>query len=224
MTNGKPGRRSVFSGVLLILLGALLLWHNLHGGIELWYLFERWWPVLLILWGSVKFYEHVAARRSGETPPRTITGGEVLLVLLVLALAGTAGVKDWSMKHPEAGFRWPPWARPYSFNEEVSALSVPPNTHISVRTDHGDITIHPENAAEIRVLAKKVVAAAEEAEARSRAQQAGVLVTEAAGSYEVHTTNQGGEVELDLEVHVPRQATVTARSARGGVQADGLAG
>jgi DUF4097 and DUF4098 domain-containing protein YvlB len=224
MTNGKPPRRSIFSGVLLILLGALFLWHNLRGGSELWYLFERWWPTLLILWGVVKLYEHMAARRTGETPPRTITGGEVLLVLLLLSLAGTAGMKDWHMKHPEAGFRWPPWARPYSFNEEVSAASVPPNAHISVRTDHGDITIHPEDAAEIRVQAKKVVAATEEAEARSRAQQASVLVTQAADSYEVSTKNQGGEVELNLEVHVPGQATVTARSARGGVQVDGLSG
>jgi hypothetical protein len=225
MTNGRPRRRSIFTGVLLIVLGALFLWHNLRGSFLLWDLLERWWPLLLIVWGLAKLYDHLAARRTGEAPPRTVTGGEVLLVFLVLGLAFCVGLTEWAREHGTMGdFRWPPWEQRYSFSEEVPAQSVPADARISIRTDRGDITVHSEDAAEIRVLVKKTVTASDEGDARRRAEQVRVAVTENAGTYEVGPQSQGGQVQVDLEVHVPRRAGITARTARGGVRAIGVAG
>ena len=229
MTNGRPRRRSIFTGLLLILLGVLFLWHNLRGSFVIWQLLERWWPVLLILWGLAKLYDHLAARRTGQTAPRTITSGEVFLVFLVLALAGAIGFGDWYHQH---GGSWPPWAQSYSFSEDVPAKAVPPDARISIRTDRGDITVRPEDAAEVRVVVKKTVNASDsdpwhhdaEAEAKRRAEQVTVGISENAGGYEVGTQNQGGDVRVDLEVHVPKQASITARSSHGGVQVAGLAG
>lgn len=225
MTNGRPRRRSIFSGLLLILLGLLFLWHNLRGSFAIWDLLERWWPVLFILWGLTKLYDHLTARRTGEVAPRTITVGEVFLVLLVLVLAGVAGGVEWAHKRGDMGdIHWPPWAQSYSFSEEVAAKAVPADARVSIRTDRGDITVRPEDAAEVRVVVKKRVSASDEDEAKRRAGQVTVAVTENAGGYEVATQNQGNEVRVDLEVHVPRQASVIARTSRGGVQAAGLAG
>jgi len=221
MTNGRPRQRSIFIGLLLILLGVLFLWHNLRGSFVIWQLLERWWPVLLIVWGLAKLYDHLAARRTGQTAPRTITSGEVLLVFLVLALAGAIGFGDWMHEH---GGRWPPWAQSYSFSEEVPAEGVPLDARISIRTDRGDITVRPEDAAEVRVVVKKTVNASDEAEAKRRAKQVTVGIAENAGGYEVETHNQGGDVRVDLEVHLPKQASITARSSHGGVQLAGLAG
>ncbi len=47
-------RRSIFSGLLLILLGALFLMHNFHYGFPIWRILERWWPLLFIIWGVSK--------------------------------------------------------------------------------------------------------------------------------------------------------------------------
>jgi len=219
MTNGRPRRRSIFSGALLILLGLLFLWHNLRGTFAIGDLLERWWPVLLILLGLAKLYDHLAARRTGEVAPRTITSGDFFLIFLVFALAG------WAYRHGDMGdIRWPPWAQPYSFSEDVPAKAVPADARISIRTDRGDISVRPEDTAEIRVVVKKSVNASDEGEARGRAKQVAVAVTENAGGYEVTTKNQGGEVRVDLEVHVPKHATITARTPRGGVQVAGVAG
>ena len=81
MTNGRLRRRSIFSGLLLIALGTLLLLHNLRGAFpDLLELFHRWWPVLLILWGLAKLYDHLMAQHAGQPAPRTITGGDIFQI------------------------------------------------------------------------------------------------------------------------------------------------
>src|SRR2546422_3156404 len=75
MTNGRPRRRSIFTGVVLIVLGLIFLAQNFRGEFGFWRLFSKWWPLLLILWGVAKLIDRLAAQRSGEGAPRTITGG-----------------------------------------------------------------------------------------------------------------------------------------------------
>ena len=225
MSNGRPRRRSIFSGLLLVLLGLLFLYHNFRGGFALWDIFERWWPALLILWGLTKLYDHLAARRTGEGAPSTITGGEIFLIILMVGLVGAVGGIESLRQHGEMGdLRWPPWEQLYSFNEELPAKPVKADSTISISTDYGDIAVHPEEAAEIRVLVKKVAGGGAESEAQKLAQQAAVVITESGGGYQVGTRNQGGRVQVDLAVHVPKQAAITARTPHGGVQISGVAG
>jgi len=225
MSNGNPlRRRSIFSGVLLILLGVFLLWHNFRGGFSVWQLFERWWPLLFILWGLAKLYDHLVARRSGEAAPRAITGADIFLVILVVALVGSIGLVEripWDGPRHVWGL---PWEQPYSFSEELPARAVKAGSPISISTDFGDIIVHSEDTAEIRVVVKKTAKAGDEGEARRMADQVSVVITEAGGAHQVSTQNQGGRVQVDLEVHVPQQATITARTSRGGVQVNGVSG
>ncbi len=138
MADARPRRRSIFSGVLLILLGTLFLLHNFRPGFHVWELFSRWWPVLLIFLGLAKLYDHLVARRSGEAAPRTITGGEILLLVLAMMLAAGVGGFDWMHGHGDVDIPWPPWEHPYSFSEEIPAKQIPADARITVRTDHGD--------------------------------------------------------------------------------------
>jgi uncharacterized integral membrane protein len=49
-----PARSSgLFSGLILIFVGILLLLHN-YGHLELYWFFRRWWPLMIIFWGAVK--------------------------------------------------------------------------------------------------------------------------------------------------------------------------
>lgn len=220
MTNGKPPRRrSAFGGLLLVLAGGLLLYQNFHPGFPFGQIFRQWWPVVLILWGVAKLYDHLMARRTGQAAPPTVTFGEVVLVLVLFSVVGVINISwddnaDWS------------WfgAGSHSFSEELPAKPVPADARILVRTDRGDISIHPEEAAEIRVVAKKTVNALGEIEAQRRANQVSVSVQQNGDSYEVVTVAGGGRVGVDLEVHVPKQATITAQTRRGGVQLTGVQG
>jgi hypothetical protein len=50
--NGK--REPLAWGIILIVIGALFLFHNLDIGI--WDLVARLWPLILIVWGAWKLY------------------------------------------------------------------------------------------------------------------------------------------------------------------------
>src|ERR1700716_3555023 len=86
MSNGRPRNRGIFTGVVLITFGILFLLHN-YRGFELHHLFYRWWPLLIIFLGIIKLYER-SASRNVEPGAARITGGEIFLVLALLALVG----------------------------------------------------------------------------------------------------------------------------------------
>ena len=67
MTNGSPARprtSGVFSGLLLIVFGFLVLLHN-YGHLQLGGLIRHWWPLIFIFWGATKLYERTLAQRQG---------------------------------------------------------------------------------------------------------------------------------------------------------------
>jgi DUF4097 and DUF4098 domain-containing protein YvlB len=230
MTNGKPRRRSIFSGLLLITVGTLLLmqrfgwWHY-----DLWRVIGQWWPVLLIIWGLAKLYDHMVSQRTGEARPRTISGGEIFLVILVVVILGGAGFVDWVHKNPNdinwGNGDWAPWEHTYTFNEEIPAKPVPANSRITIQTDRGDITIHPEDTAEIRVSARKTIGGSDQEDAQNRGKQINVSIQQTGDGFTVQTQGMDrGRSRVDLEVHVPKQASVTLRSERGNLQVIGMGG
>src|ERR1700737_3550442 len=75
MANGRPRGSSIFSGLMLIFIGALLLLHN-YGGFELTRVLFHWWPVLLIFWGAIKLYERTAGAGSGGPGGAPVPSGE----------------------------------------------------------------------------------------------------------------------------------------------------
>ena len=60
-------RRSIAGPFVLIVLGIVFLFGNLHmlswARLGTW--FAHYWPVLLILWGVIKLIEHQQAQRDG---------------------------------------------------------------------------------------------------------------------------------------------------------------
>src|SRR4051812_5575135 len=73
-------RRSVTGPLLLLLIGSLFLWRNLHPETPVFELLSLYWPFLLILWGVMRLIEVVV---SPERRTPTFTGGEVVLVVMI---------------------------------------------------------------------------------------------------------------------------------------------
>src|SRR5215470_10356988 len=84
----RPRSGGLFSGLVLLTAGMLLLLHN-YAHLDLQDFLVRWWPLLIIFWVAVKLFERTAGRRLGTGDGGRITGGEILLVLGMLALLGT---------------------------------------------------------------------------------------------------------------------------------------
>src|SRR5262249_29480219 len=87
MANVRPRGSSIFSGLLLVSVGVILLLHNCRG-LDLGLLFFRWWPLLLIFLGVIKLYERAVAARAGNAGAARISFGEVFLVIGLIALVG----------------------------------------------------------------------------------------------------------------------------------------
>ena len=227
MNANIPRRRPIFSGLILILLGCLLLAQNFRPELRVWEMFRDWWPVLLIIWGLAKLFDYFAARRTGDAAPPAFTGGEFFLLLLLFAFGGAMGFFDWARNNPDMDIDWGPWEQHYSFSEETVQKNVKPTAPIQVSTEYGDITVIPEEAPDIRVVAMKSVGGiGRENNAKGRADQVKVEIREDGGKYTVQVADQrkGRRVTVDLEVHVPKQASLDASTGRGSIKISGLAG
>lgn len=223
MNANKSTRRPIFSGLALILIGSLFLAQNFRPEMRVWEIFRDFWPVLLIIWGLAKLFDYFAARRTGDATPPAFTGGEFFLLLLLLAFGGAAVIIEKFPGEIDLG----PWEQRYSFTDESVLKNIKPSTTISIATDFGDITVLPEEAPDIRVVAVKSVGGiGSESTAKVRADQVKVEISENAGLYTVRLVDQkrGGRVRVNLEVHVPKQAGVDLRTTRGSIKINGLAG
>src|SRR5260370_37596522 len=87
MAGLRPRGSSVFSGLVLIVIGLLLLLHN-YRGFELTGVILRWWPLVLFFWGAIKIYERTTGARASQPGASRITAGVVFLVLGLLSLVG----------------------------------------------------------------------------------------------------------------------------------------
>src|ERR1700682_361821 len=100
MANGYPDRprsSGLFSGVILLVLGLLLLAHN-YGHLDVSYAFSHWWSLILVVWGLIKLYERTVAERHGRTSG-WITAGEIFLVVGLLCLVGIVVIVDKVKQH-----------------------------------------------------------------------------------------------------------------------------
>src|SRR2546423_9713264 len=90
MPSPRPRGSSVFSGLVLILIGTLLLLHN-YRGFALAEIFLHWWPLLLIFWGAIKLYERTIGMRSSQPGAARISGGGSVFLSLPLVRPGVVG-------------------------------------------------------------------------------------------------------------------------------------
>ena len=84
MARTQARSSGLFSGLVLLSAGILLLLHN-YGRLDLHEFFRRWWPLLIIFWGAVKLYERTVGERFGNGGGG-ISVAEVFLALGMLAL------------------------------------------------------------------------------------------------------------------------------------------
>jgi DUF4097 and DUF4098 domain-containing protein YvlB len=226
VTNGRHRRSSIFAGLLLILLGFIFLAEHLDPTLGIGRLIRVYWPVLLILWGVAKLIDHLAARKSGQARAPMLSGGEaVLLVVLALILSGFV-FRDWIRDHyPDFGIRVPPFHQPYSQSRQLAPKAIPVGAHVVIETDRGDITVHEGEGNELAVSVNQSAWAPSESRALERMKQAEVAIEQAGNDYVVRPVRRGDfqrQVDVNLDVEVPKTSSVTAHTAHGDIDASGV--
>jgi len=225
MANGSPSRPStsgVFSGLLLIIFGFLLLLHN-YGRLDLGGVFRHWWPLIFIFWGGAKLYERTLAQRQGRTAG-WITPGEVFLVIGLLVVVGVVVVvnelptrlKDLNIDVGD----------PYSFDIDVPVQSVAPNAHIFIRSGRGNITVRASDDPSVRITGQKSIRTFSQSDAEKRAPSIGIALLKNGDSYEIHPTGYDlgdSRVSVDMDVVVPKKSVVTVHNDRGDINVSDMA-
>jgi Putative adhesin/Domain of unknown function (DUF5668) len=226
MANGRTPRSSIFTGLVLLSVGTLLLLHN-YGGLEIDRALYHWWPLLLIFWGAIKLYERTAGVRSGDPAASRITAGEVLLVLGLLAFLGMVVGVDYAKSRlpgKDIGIEFN--GDSHDFDLDVAPKTAPPNARISIRNGHGDVSVRPSDDGEIRVSGKKTVKAWTDNDAERIAQKAKVQIVQNGDGYEIVTPGfetASSRVAVDLDVVVPKKAGLTVRDEKGDVKVSDMA-
>ncbi|HXM17151.1 MAG TPA: DUF4097 family beta strand repeat-containing protein [Candidatus Eremiobacteraceae bacterium] len=213
MAYARPRGSSVFSGLILIIIGVLLLLHN-YRGFELGQLFVHWWPLLLIIWGALKLYERTATRSAGGDPSGSrITPGEVFLVLGLLALVGVvAGVEGVKEHFPDVMM-----GDTTAVDLDVAPKPVPANARVTIKGTHGDISVRSSSEAEIRVNGKKNVRSWNQRDADRLAGNSGVDIVQNGDGWDVQPTNGDSRISVDMDVVVPSKSSVTVRNDKGDI-------
>ena len=146
MANGSsdnPRSSGLFSGLLLIAVGVLmLLWTYNH--LSLGRFLVHWWPLILIVWGLVKFYERTVAVRQGRSSG-WITAGEIFLVVGVFCLIGVVVIVDLIREKIDSKGGMHSITREFGddhfFDLDMQPQPVTANARIQINVTSGDLKV-----------------------------------------------------------------------------------
>jgi DUF4097 and DUF4098 domain-containing protein YvlB len=226
------GRGSVGTPLILITLGVLLLVHTLSPDLRIGEVLTHDWPYFLILWGAIQLVEILLrALRGGPIAVNGISGGGWLLVLLICF----AGLANWEVRQQDT------WWRRVAFPDGISVFgqahdySISPllktvgrNPRVVIESFRGSAKLVGTDGDSITLNARKSIQSLDPADAdRANSETPVELVME--GNTVVIRCNQakaGGrfQVTTDLDVSLPRGATVVGTGQNGDFDITALAG
>jgi hypothetical protein len=227
MPNGsfptRPRTTGVFSGLLLIVFGFLILLHN-YGHLQLGGIFKHWWPLIFIFWGATKLYERTLAQRQGRSAG-WITPGEVFLVIgLMIVVLGVIAVEE--APHLFEGMDINFGGEPYSFPIDIDPQPIAPNARILIRGGHGTITVRSSDEPTLRITGQKAIRTFSEADAQKRSAPIEIQAIKVGDGYEIHPSGfdlSDSRISVDMDVVVPKKSTVIVHNERGAVNISDMA-
>jgi Toastrack DUF4097/LiaF transmembrane domain len=217
-------RTRSFSGpLLLLIIGALFLWNNLHPEASVFDLVARYWPFLLIGWGLIRLVEIAAWRDRGHA---SFTGGEVVLVIFI-CIVGSA---IWEA-HTH-GIHFTPrgldvFGEQYDYPVEAHG-SAAGMTRITFENPRGTIKVVGGDSQEVTVNGHKVIRAWSRQDGDRSNQNTPVEIVPQGDRLLIRTnqdrTPDNQRISDDLEVTVPRGVTVEARGRNGEYEVSDITG
>ncbi len=222
-------RRSIFSGLLLIIVGALLLVATLHPSFSLGYAITHFWPVIIIVWGFSKLIDRYA-QPGGAPATALITGGELGLIFLLIFVVALVAFVGW-VHNRRSGFvnnfgDFGMFTQHYTETKHIDVKQIgDPKSLFSISTPSGSIKVHAGADNELLVNGNASASGNTEQAARDRMKNLDLKFDGPDGNYQIHPVNaNGGGVSVDLDVQLPKAASVNAHTNHGDVTVAGIQG
>jgi DUF4097 and DUF4098 domain-containing protein YvlB len=226
--------RSLAGPVVLILMGVLFLMGTM-GILEihhLGWLFARYWPALLILWGLIKLVEYEQAKRYGQ-PTRGIGVGGVFLVLFLI-MSGLVATQisrvnwkdlgDHMQFGDENGLDEIFGGSTFDFSDELNQ-DIPAGSALRINDDRGTVTVNVADGRKMKISVRKKIHADEQKDADKYNTETKPLITVNDKVVTVNANTQGAGdkgVTTDMDIYVPANTALTITSARGDVTVAGM--
>lgn len=225
-------RASLAAPLLLIGIGVLFLARNMFPELPLLDYLAKYWPLLLILWGVLRFVEIVFwAATSRPLPPAGVGGGEWVLVILLcifgFSLHAARGFSNfWPRGRLELGgldmfgesFEYP-------ISGETAAS---PSARVVIENFRGNAHITGGDVASVKVTGRKTIRSMDQDAADARDRESPF---ELAGDPNrvVIRTNQDrpsgpARVSAELDITVPKGASIEAHGRSGDFDVSGING
>jgi hypothetical protein len=212
--------RSIVGPFVLIALGALFLLNNIRPELNLFSLFAKYWPFLLIGLGVLRLLEVLAyAAGSKPLPTRGLSGGEIFLLVLVCIV----GSMFFQVHRPWGPFR----VGRHTMDIFGESFDYPASQHKAIGEKsrilfdnvRGNVRVNGGDAAEINITGHKTIRAYNKSDADTANEQSPLEVL-VQGDRVIVRTNQDRvsedhKVSNDLEVTVPRGASIEGRGRYG---------
>ncbi len=225
-------RSSIAFPIALILLGALFLASNLFPQVRVLDLFSRYWPFLLIGYGTLRSAELVLAYQAGRPLPTAgLSSGEwFLAVFLVFVGGGIAGFTRFARNFPAdritvRGLDVFGEAHERRMSAKVTAPGI---QKVIVDNQRGDVRIVATDASEVSVNGSNTIRAFSEQEADKIHNDLGLTAENQNGQVLIRTNHERApsdvRISSDIEVTVPRSATVECRGRYGDFEVVGVNG
>jgi hypothetical protein len=230
-----PRRHRSFAGpFVLIVVGTVFLLGTMRilSVAKLAHLFANYWPVLLIIWGVIKLVEHMQAQKEGTRASGIGAGGVLLIIMIVVfgLIATQLEHVDWSGLRENLNFDNGDFpllgGQKYDFNDHIEQ-DFPAGAALKVLDNRGAISIHASDDNKITVAIRKRVGAENQSDADKYNTETRPTITTIGGLVTVDAkTDAAGDhpVETDLDISLPRKASVTVASRRGDVNVSGRDG
>jgi DUF4097 and DUF4098 domain-containing protein YvlB len=215
--------RSLAGPLVLLIVGGLFLWRNLHPETPVFDLIAQYWPFLLIGWGLLQLAELAIFR---ERRHSGFTGGEVALVVLVCVAGSLVWAAHEKGIHIDSrGLNW--WGSSYDYPVEASA-PLGGAKRIVFENPRGNIKVTGADTNEVTVTGHKSVRAYARNDSDHTNSMTPLEIVPQ-GDHLLIRTNQdhvpeNQQISEDLDVTVPRAVSVEARGQSGDYEISDVAG
>lgn len=216
-------RRSITGPLMLLLIGGLFLWRNLHPDTPVFDLLALYWPFLLIAWGVLRLIE-VALTRDRRYP--VFTGGEVVLIVFVCLIgSGMSEGRMHGIHFNTGGLQVFGETFEYSISAQAPAKGM---TRVIFENPRGSIRVTGGDGSDVVVNGRKIVRSWSRNDAdRANGNTPVEIVPQ--GDRLLIRTNQDRaadnmRISDDLEVTVPRGMAVEARGRSGDFEVSDVKG
>src|ERR1700704_1124468 len=218
----RPRPRSIFGPLVLITIGVLFLLRTT--GVISFQSFHSWmvryWPLLLIFWGAVKFLEHLWARHRGEPTPRLGGGSIVFLVFFIMISMGATQTANWNWGGIRNDFGmdsdWDGWfTNHYDFTDNF-VQPLPGASAIKILGNQGDINVTPSPDDQVHAVVRKSLRSDSQESADRLNQSIQPRFAQQGSTWLLDLTSgdfERGRFSLDLQL--PRQAALSISTRRG---------